>query len=185
MLDEKNKSVKIMNTIDCIKTRRSRRLFQDKDVPDEIIKQILECGIAAPSSMDCQPWHFIITKDKEKLEKLAELKKQDGHNHILTAPVSIIVCVDLGKSPSRYVEDGVTAVQNMLLAIHEMGLGSVYLSASKLTEPEAAQKVRDIFSIPKNIMPVTILPLGYINSSETLDEKNLVDLDNAVHHDKW
>ncbi len=174
-----------MDTINCIKTRRSRRLFLDKKISDEKINQILECGITAPSSVDCQPWHFVIVKDKQKIEELSELKKRDGHNHILTAPISIIVCVDVEKSPSRYIEDGVTATQNMLLAIHELGLGSVYLSASKLSKPETAQKIRDVLSIPDNIIPITILPLGYIDSSEVLDEKNLINLDSIVHHNSW
>lgn len=174
-----------MDTINCIKTRRSRRLFLDKEVSDEKINQILECGITAPSSVDCQPWHFVIVKDKYKIQKLSELKKRDGYKHILSAPVSIIVCVDIEKSPSRYIEDGVTATQNMLLAIHELGLGSVYLCANKLSKPEVAQKVKDIFSIPENIIPITILPLGYFDSLEVLDEKDLINLDLIVHYDSW
>jgi nitroreductase len=124
-------------------------------------------------------------RDKNKLEKLAELKKLDGYKHILTAPVSIVVCVDIEKSPSRFIEDGVTAIQNMLLAIHELGLGSVYLSASKLSVPENAQKVREILSLSKRIIPIAILPIGYFDPSEILDEKNLINLNSIIHHDNW
>ncbi len=174
-----------MNTIDCIKTRRSRRLFLNKDVSEEKINQILECCITAPSSVNCRPWHLVIVRDRSKLKKLAEFKKRDGYRHILTAPLSIIVCVDTKKSSSRYIEDGITAAQNMLLAIHELGLGSVYLSASKLSKPEIAQKIRHILLIPETIMPITILPIGYPNPSEELDDKLLPDLKEIVHYDKW
>ena len=174
-----------METLNCIQTRRSKRIFLDKNIPKVLINKILNAGINAPSSVDCQPWQFIIVKDKNKLKKLAELKKRDDHNHILTAPISIIVCVDIEKSPSRYLEDGVTATQNMLLAIHELGLGSVYLSACKPSKPELAQKVRDILFIPKNIIPISILPIGFTNSEEKLDEKVLLNLDDITHYDKW
>jgi nitroreductase len=174
-----------METRDCIKNRRSRRLFLDKVVPAEIINQILECGITAPSSMNCQPWHFVIVKDKNKLEKLAKLKEEENQQHILTAPVTIIVCVDIEKSPSRYIEDGVTATQNILLAVHDLGLGSVYVTGCNPSKTEIADEVRNILSIPKNIMPITILPIGYIDPSKKLEEKNLVDLNSIEHYDKW
>lgn len=174
-----------MNIIDCIKNRRSRRLFLDREISDEKINQILECGIVAPSSMDCQPWHFIIARDKEKKEKLAKLKSEGNQQHILTAPITLIVCVDTEKSPSRYIEDGVTATQNILLAIHELGLGSVYVTGCNPSKEEIADEVREILLIPKNIVPVTILPVGYVDSSEQLGEKKLVNLNDIVHHDKW
>ncbi len=173
-----------MQTIDCIKTRRSRRLFLDKEVPGELIREILECAVAAPSSVDCQPWHFVIVKDKEKREKLAELKDEDNRQHILTAPVTIVVCVDTEKSPSRYVEDGVCATQNILLATHELGLGTVYISGCKLSRPEIADNVRKILSIPEKVMPITILPIGYPDE-EKVDDKKLLNLGNVVHEGSW
>ena len=174
-----------METINCIKTRRSRRLFLEKVIPEEIINQIIECAISAPSSMNCQPWHFVIVKDKQRKEKLAKLKTEDNQQHIMTAPVVIIICVDIEKSPSRYIEDGVTATQNILLAVHDLGLGSVYVTGYNPSDPSVAQEVRNILSIPENIMPITILPIGYIDPSEKLDEKNLADLNNVIHVDKW
>ncbi len=174
-----------MNTIDCIKTRRSRRLFLNKEVPEEKINKILECGIAAPSSVDCQPWHFVIVKDRDKLKKLAELKKRDGYKHILTAPLSIIICIDTEKSPSRYIEDGICATQNILLAAHDLRLGSVYISGCKSSEPRIAEKIREILSLPEKIMPITILPTGYPDSSEKLDKKSLLSLKNIIHYNKW
>ena len=170
-----------MNTIDCIKTRRSRRLFLDKAVSDEQVNQILECGIAAPSSMDCQPWQFVIVRDKNKKEQLAKLKSENNQQHILTAPVVIVVCVDVEKSPSRYIEDGVTATQNILLAVHNLGLGSVYVTGYNPSDPAVADRLRTILSIPNNIMPVAILPVGYVDPAEKLSEKNLINLDSI----KW
>ena len=102
-----------METIKCIKTRRSRRKFVNKQVSDDVINKLIVCAINAPSSLDCQPWHFVIIRDERKKIDLANLKEEDNRAHILTAPVSIVVCVDTDKSPSRWIEDGVTAVENI------------------------------------------------------------------------
>jgi nitroreductase len=165
-----------METLDCIKTRRSRRKFLDKPIPEDIIKKLLEAGVSAPSSIDCQPWYFVIVKDKTIKQKLSKLKEEDNQKHILTAPISIIVCVDTDKSPSRYCEDGVTATENILLAAHDLGLGSVYVTGFKQSKPEIAETIRNILNLPKNIIPITILPVGYPDPKEKLDKKTLVDI---------
>jgi len=174
-----------METIDCIKTRRSRRLFTDKEVYDEIITTLIDCAVNAPSSMDCQPWHFIIVKNKESKLKLARLKEEGNQQHILTAPISIVVCVDINKSPGRWIEDGVTATENILLGAHDIGLGSVYVTGFKASKPEVAEEIRSILNLPENIMPITILPIGYPDDSEKLEKKELVDVNKIIHHEKW
>jgi nitroreductase len=171
-----------METIDCIKTRRSRRLFLDKKVPEDILRKILDCAVRAPSSVDCQPWHFVIVKDKEKKKKLSKLKDKDNQQHILTAPISIVVCVDTEKSPTRWIEDGVCATENILLAAHNLGLGSVYVTGFKSSKPEIAKKIKKILNLPEKIMPVTILPLGYADPSEKLDKKEILNVDEFIHY---
>lgn len=174
-----------MDTLDCIKSRRSRRLFLDKDVSDSQIKQILECAITAPTSMDCQPWHFVIVRDKLLKNQIANLRDEDNRQQFLTAPVIVVVGVDLEKSPHRNIEDGVTATQNILLAVHDIGLGSVYMCGSKPTDEKVARKVREILDIPEQFIPVTILPIGYPDENEKLENKQLVNLDSVLHKDKW
>lgn len=174
-----------MDTIDCIKTRRSRRLFLDKEVPEKIINKILECAVAAPSSVDCQPWHFVIVKNKLEKEELSKLKEEGNKQHILTAPISIVVCVDIEKSPSRYIEDGVTATQNILLAAHDLGLGSVYITGFKPSDSKIADKIRSILHLPRTIMPVTILPIGYPDPSEKLESKCSLNIKDIIHHGRW
>ena len=174
-----------METLDCIKSRRSRRLFLNKEVEDEKINQILECAITAPSSMDCQPWHFVIVKDESLRKQIADIKDDDNKQQFLTAPVLIVVCVDSKKSPSRVVDDGVTATQNILLAAHDLELGSVYMCGSKPTDPKVADDIRKILDIPAFFTPITILPIGYPDESEKLDDKNLINLDLIKHHNRW
>lgn len=174
-----------METIDCIKSRRSKRLFLDKNVTDETINQLLECAITAPSSVDCQPWHFVMVRDNELKTKIANLRDEDNQKQFLTAPVLIVLCVDLGKSPSRYLDDGITATQNILLATHNLDLGSVYMCAQKPDKPEIANQIRNILDIPEKFLPITILPIGYPDNSQQLDKKALINLDEVTHKDKW
>jgi nitroreductase len=178
--------MKIKNeTINCIKTRRSRRLFLSKEVPKDIVKILIECAITAPSSIDSQPWHFIIVKDENSKTSLAKLKEEDNEQHILTAPITIVVCVDTNKSAGRWIEDGVTATENLLLAAHDIGLGGVYVTGFNNEKPEVANKIRDVLSLPENIMPITILPIGYPDPSEKLEKKILLDSDQVTHQDIW
>lgn len=164
-----------MDTLDCIKTRRSIRKFLDKDIPEDIINKLLEAAVCAPSARDGQPWHFVIVKDKAIKAELAELKEENNQHHIMTAPVSIVVCVDSEKA-KRYAEDGVTAAENILLAAHALGLGSVYVTGFNPAKPEVTAAVQKILSLPDNIIPITILPVGYPDPTEVLEKKELVDV---------
>lgn len=175
----------IMETINCIKTRRSRRLFLDKEISEDIVKQLIDCAISAPSSQNCQPWHFVIVKNRGSKIRLAKPKEEDNQQHILTAPISIVVCIDTDKSPSRWIEDGVTATQNILLAAHDLGLGAVYVTGFSASKPEIAEEIRSILNLPKNIMPITILPAGCPDPSEKLEKKELIDVNKVIHNDKW
>jgi nitroreductase len=60
-----------MNTIEVMKTRRSIRKYQKKEIPNDILMDILDCGRLAPSGHNAQPWRFVVVTDQELKEKLA------------------------------------------------------------------------------------------------------------------
>jgi nitroreductase len=152
-----------------IKGRRSIRKYQDRDIPDSVIKELLDLATYAPSSMNGQPWYFIVVRAEKAKKQLAEIKnrycpieKQDYKADFLSkAPVIIVVCVDKTKSYEREIENGVLATANLMLGAYSKGLGSVYLSAYRIGQPEISQEIRQILNIPQNIDPITIIPLGY------------------------
>jgi nitroreductase len=160
-------------------------LFLAKAVPEDVLKKIIEAGASAPSSEDCQPGHFVVVKDKTRKEFLGELKGEGNKNHILTAPVSVIVCVDTEKSPTRWIEDGVAAAENMLLAAHELGAGSVYVTGFKKEKPEIEKQIKEKFGMPENIVPIAILPVGYPDPSEEMHKKEVMDAEKRTHYDEW
>jgi len=174
-----------METFNCIKTRRSRRKFLDKEIPNEIIRKLIDAARHAPSSRDSQPWEFVIIKDNEIKGKLAELKGEENKEHILGAGVIIAVCADKKKSETRWVEDGVCAAMNILLETHNLGLGAVYVTGYSETEPEVTTKIQKVLNLPENIMPVVLIPLGYPDLSEEIEKKELREIDEMTHFDKW
>jgi len=158
-----------MEIDETIKGRRSVRRYQDRDIPDSIIKELLDLATHAPSSMNGQPWYFIVVRAKKTKEQLAEIKnrycpveKQDYKADFLQmAPVIIVVCVDKQKSYDREIENGVLATANLILGAYSRGVGSVYMSAYRLGETRISEEIRQALGIPENMAPITIVPLGY------------------------
>ncbi|MFC1839985.1 nitroreductase family protein [Thermodesulfobacteriota bacterium] len=178
-----------MNIDETIRGRRSIRKYQDKDIPDPVINEILELALYSPSSMNGQPWHFIIIRDPFTKQELANIKnafcpleKQAYQaDFLITAPVVIIVCVDREKSFDRGLENAVLATENIMLGAYSRGLGSVYMSAYKAGDQGVAEAIKKLFRIPGNMDPVTIIPLGY--PDETPEPKTIKPLSEVVFYE--
>jgi len=152
-----------------VRARRSIRKFTNAEVSDELVKSLLDCAARAPSSMNGQPWCFIVVRNAETKKRLAEIKdkfcppekRQYSAGFLREAPVLVITCVERAKSFDRGVENGVLATAHLLLAAANQGLTSVYLSAYKDGTPEVAEEIRAILGLPADIDPITLVPLGY------------------------
>ncbi len=112
-----------MEAMECIRTRRSVRKYLEKEVGEKKIRAIIEAGMQAPSAHDEQPWHFIIVRDRETLERVSGF-----HQWIKmakSAPLGILVCADpkLRRSEDEFWPlDMSAATQNVLLAAHALGI---------------------------------------------------------------
>src|SRR6056297_476334 len=118
-----------METIQAIMSRRSIRQFEDKPVSDEAIKKILEAAMNAPSAGDGRPWHFVVIKDREKLNFLAD-RLDEGNEMFKQAKAAILLLGDKSKEgfPGFYPQDCACAGQNIYLAAHDLGLGTVWIA---------------------------------------------------------
>ncbi len=123
----------------------------------EKIEKILEAAHWAPSGKNNQPWRFVVITDRQIREKLAELTVSG--RIIREAPVSIAVFLDTEVSYHR--EKDIQAIgaciQNMLLAAHCQGLGSVWLGEIL----KNAEKVKEILDIPKHLDFMALVAIGY------------------------
>ena len=172
-----------MDVKEAIEKRRSIRKYKKNDIPDDVIKKLIDAARHAPSSRDSQPWEFIIIKDDDIKEKLAKIKGKENEEVLLKAPVIITICVDKNKSPSRWIEDGACAAMNILLTAHNLDLGAVYVTGYSQTTPEIIPKLQDVLSLPEHVMPVCLIPVGYPN--EIPKPKELRNLKETIHYEKW
>ncbi len=149
-----------MDVLELIKTRRSIREFLGNPVEKEKLEKILEAGRWAPSGLNNQPWKFKVVTENETKNKLAECTK---YGHIIkNAPVSIVVFLNNneGYDRTKDVQAIGACIQNMLLEIHALGLGGVWLGEI-LNQREKAEK---ILGVPKNLELMAVIALGYPKS---------------------
>lgn len=142
--------------------RQSVRAFKSTPISDKLLNKILEAARWAPSAGNCQARDFIIVQDIEVKKKLC--KAALGQSFIEEAPLSIVVCANEIRSAKRYgrrgkefycLLDAAAAVQNILLVVHDLGLGACWVGAF------IDKMVADILNLPKWLKPVAIIPLGY------------------------
>jgi Nitroreductase len=141
--------------------RRSVRKYQNKDVPKELVKDLLEAAMAAPSAVAKDPWHFIVVRDAMTRKKLAEALPNG--KMLNDSPVGIVVCGDMEKAHDRQIsyllQDCSAAIENLLIAVSALGLGAVWLGVHPREERMA--HVRAIFDLPGNIVPVSAIAIGW------------------------
>ena len=173
-----------MNAIQTILSRISTREFTDQPISDEVVHAILEAGMAGPTAVNARPWSFIVVRDKAMLNKMADGNGRAAEPLRRTA-LGILVCGDLERAfpraPEYWVIDGSIACQNMILAAHDMGVGSVWLGTWPQEEKIAAQKA--LFSLPEHIVPHSIIAFGY-PLAESTKQKQLYE-DDRVHFEQW
>lgn len=170
-----------MNTIKAIMSRRSIRKFTDQKIPDELLKTILETAMNAPSAGDARPWHFVVIRKRETLDQLAD-RIDDGNDLFKQAQAAILIVGDPSKEgfPGFYPQDCSCAAQNIYLATHELGLGTVWIATWEV--PPRVKGIREMLGIPEDLMPFAIFPLGF--PGEKLDEEYRYD-EKMLHYEKW
>jgi len=169
--------------IETIFTRVSIRRFKPKQIPDEVILKILEAGNAAPSAGNLQARDFIVVKNPVTKLKLA--KASLNQMFIAEAPVVVVVCANYPRSMRVYgdrgrlyaEQDATAAVENILLAVHMLGLGAVWVGAFDEAE------VSDILDIPAYARPMAIIPIGYPDESPKPRQRYPIEY--LTHWEKW
>jgi nitroreductase len=139
-----------VDTFDTIRTLLAIRSYQDKPVPDAVVRRIVEAGRLTGSGMNGQPWHFIVVRDPETLRQLGALASSGSY--VAQAPLAVVVATD----KSRFaVSDASRAIQSMMLAAWADGVGSNWVGFGGL------DRVKKVLDIPAGVDVLAILPFGY------------------------
>jgi nitroreductase len=153
---------KVEAVFSAIKDRRSTRLYNKRDVSDNIILKLMEAARHAPSVGNYQPWEFIIVKDKDIRKQITD--GCYGQDWMLEAPIFIVACTNSKIAAAIYGERGLrlygiqsaaAAIENILLAAESMGLATCWVGAfSEII-------VSRVLECPEHIRPCAIITLGY------------------------
>lgn len=145
-------------------TRTSDRMFDAaKDVDPDDIQTLLQVAMAAPTAVNRQPWQFVVVTDRNLLRQLADALP---YCHMAgEAGAAIVVCGDKsrfleGEDAQLWVQDVSAATENILLAAHALGLGSVWTCL--YPHEDRMTKVYGILQIPEDFVPFNVIPIGYV-----------------------
>ncbi|MDP2719029.1 MAG: nitroreductase family protein, partial [Dehalococcoidia bacterium] len=168
-----------MDVFQAINERRSIRKYRTDPIPDEYLQTILEAARRAPSWHNTQCWRLVIVRDPDTKKLLSEALKggpseanNPASDAIQRAPVVIVACALKGRSgylrkgemggiPATdkgewwFMFDVALAMQNVSLAAHALGLGTVHIGLFD------SSKVADILGIPDNVAVVEMMPMGW------------------------
>jgi nitroreductase len=170
-----------LNTFEAILTRRSIRTYKDTPVPDEYFEKIIRAAMYAPSAMNLQPWDYIIFNTPETISKL-KTAVTHGESILNTAPAALLVCGDnkLESNVDYIVQNCSAAVQNILLQVHDSGLGACWIAVYPLNE--IINNLRSTFGIPAHIIPIALISIGYAAEEKTAEERYKTE---KIHLNKW
>jgi len=169
-----------MDVFEAIKTRRSIREYQEREVEEEKLQKVLEAGRLAPSAKNIQEWRFVVVRDKETREKLARAARNQAF--VAQAPVSIVGCAIITDyrmtcGQRAYPIDLAIAVDHMTLVAVEEGLGTCWIGSF------FEDQVKEILGIPEEVRVVTLLILGY--SSFQPSAKPRLPKERIISYERW
>lgn len=169
-----------MDALVAIRTRRSIRKYQDKAVPEELVRELLGAAMMAPSARNAQPWRFVVIRDRELLERIPKVNPNAPMAR--GAPLAILICGDLRleKSSGYWVVDCAAAAENLLLAAHALQLGAVWTGV--YPRQERMQGFRRLCNLPEHVQPHCLIVLGYPAEHPASKDRYRED---RVHRDRW
>ncbi len=183
-------------TIKTILEHRTIRRYSDKEVDEKTLEQILIAATRGSTTGNMQPYSIIVNRDQEMKEKIAPF--HFNQKSVTDAPVVLTFCADF----NRFIQwckqrntdfdgfnnmqcftwgviDAVIATQNACIAAESLGLGICYIG----TVTYNAKELSEIYNLPKNVVPVTCITLGYAAENPPLTDR--LPLEAVVHMETY
>jgi nitroreductase len=169
-----------MDAMDALLTRKSIRVYTSKRVSPELIREVLEAAMCAPSAGNERPWHFVVLTDRALLDGIPKFHPYSAM--LKNASAAILVCGDptMEKHQGYWVLDCAAATENLLLAAHAKGLGAVWCGVYPTTDRVA--NMRTLLGLPEQVIPFSLVPLGF-----PAEERKAGDRfdESRVHENRW
>ena len=176
-----------MNVYDAIITRRTIRRFKQKSIHVNILKKLVDCGRLSPSSANLQPCEYVIVNSPSKVKEVFQTLKWAGYIAPRGNPPEnerpvayIVVLLNLKKKIIDGERDAAAAIENIILAGLEEGIGSCWIGSIDRT------KLQKFLNIPDHCKIDSVIALGYSNESPVVEEmkdslKYWKDKDGVLH----
>ncbi|MEZ4660972.1 MAG: nitroreductase family protein [Caldilineaceae bacterium] len=163
-----------MEVFEAVRTVLAVRAYADKAIPPDTVQRIVEAGRLTGSSMNRQPWHFVVVQEKETLHKLGALA-QSGR-YTAQAAMAIVVAVE----NTRFaVSDASRAIQSMMLAAWGEGVGSNWVGFQGMDE------VKTLLGIPGELDVLAVIPFGYPVQAVGQGKKQRKALGQVAHRERF
>ena len=163
-----------MEAFEAVKTVLAVRQFQERPVPPETIQRIVEAGWLTGSSMNKQPWHFIVVEDREVLRQMGSLARSGAY--IAQAAMAIAVVIERTQFA---VSDGSRAIQSMILTAWSEGVGSNWVGFMGPVD------IKPLLGVPEEMDILAVLPFGYPVKTLGRGKKKRKPLSEVTHRERF
>lgn len=181
--------------MELLKSHRTIRKYQAKSISDDVLNDLLECGIRSSNTGNMQLYSIIVTRSPEKKALLAPL--HFNQPMVIQAPLLLTICYDINRF-SRWcklnhtkadfsdllwllngVIDASILAQNICIAAESVGLGICYLGTTLYNAPEISKALH----LPAGVIPITTLTIGYPAQIPELTDR--LPLNSVVHYEEY
>jgi nitroreductase len=165
-----------MDVFEAIRTVLAVRSYQDRPISQDVLDRVIEAGHLTASASNRQQWHFILVQSRDTLRQLGALARTGPY----TADAQAAIVVVVPKSAFG-TSDGSRAIQNMILAAWDAGVGSNWVGFGG----GGLDPVKSILGIPDDLDVLAILPLGYPTKQLGLGKKNRKPLNEVASRERY
>jgi nitroreductase len=163
-----------VEVFDTVRTVLAVRAYQDKPVPPDLVRRIVEAARLTGSSINGQPWHFVVVENRDTLRQLGALARTGPY--IAQASLAIVVVMEKSKYA---VSDGSRAIQSMVLTAWAEGVGSNWVGFGGL------DAVKPLLGIPDELDVLAIVPFGYPAKAIGKGKKRRKPLSQVAHRERF
>jgi nitroreductase len=161
-----------------ILNRKSVRRYTEESIPEEMLVALVRAAMAAPSAKNLRPVEFIISTERDFLDKMGEAlpyAKMLKHSQ-----QAIIICGRKDINPNLWMLDASASTENLLLAAESLEFGAVWTALYPYEQ--RMEVVSRLYDLPENVAPFAVVPVGFpLTDSLPKDKFD----ESKIHMNKW